>query len=175
MRSNTDHVGGNTMEKRKTIFDYLGQMMIVFGFSIGVLNIFCLLIGEDAQSVSTIYSLGKEGIAVKTAMQFLGVSACITGFRFLFFTEGIIRRMSGAMRTVCMFGSIIILVAVCAAVFGWFPVNMWQPWVAFLLTFTLCAMASMAVMILRERAENRLMEEALRRIKEQQDDKKTKL
>lgn len=157
------------MENRKTIFDYLGQVMIVFGFSTVVLNLFCLLIGEDAQSISAIYSLGKEGISVTTSLQFLGVSVCITGFRFVFFTDGFFRQMSVVMRTVCMFVSIILLIAVCAVLFDWFPVDMWQPWAAFLLTFAACSAASLFLMVLKEKAENRKMEEALNRIKEKQE------
>lgn len=159
------------MENRKTVFDYLGQMLIVFGFSTVVLDVFCLLIGEDAQRISTIYSLGKEGISVAASLQFLGVSACITGFRFVFFTDGIIRQMSVVMRTVCMFVSIIILIAVCAVLFDWFPVDMWQPWAAFLLTFAFCSAASLLLMALKEKAENRKMEEALNRIKQEQENK----
>lgn len=159
------------MENKKTLFDYLGQVMIVFGFSTVVLNIFCLLIGEDAQSISTIYSLGKEGISVATSLQFLGVSVCITGFRFVFFTDGIIRQMSVVMRTICMFVSIIVLIAVCVVLFDWFPVNMWQPWAAFFLTFAFCSAASLLLMVLKEKAENKKMEEALRRIKKGQENK----
>lgn len=174
-----DQISGNNakqmeeteMENRKTIFDYLGQVLIVFGFSTVVLNLFCLLIGEDAQSISAIYSLGKEGISVTTSLQFLGVSVCITGFRFVFFTDGFIRQMSVVMRTVCMFVSIILLIAVCAVLFDWFPVDMWQPWAAFLLTFAACSAASLFLMALKEKAENRKMEEALNKIKGKQKDK----
>lgn len=156
------------MDKGKTVFDYLGQVMTVFGFSMIVLNVFCLLIGEDAQSISSMYSLGNKGVPVATAMQFLGTSACITGFRFLFFTDRIIKRMSVTMRTGCMFASIIVLIAVCAVMFDWFPVDMWQPWAAFFTMFALCSAVSISVMVLKEKTENRKMEEALRRIKEEQ-------
>lgn len=166
----TEMNGGIRMENRKTVFDYLGQMLTVFGFSMVVLNAFSLLIGEDARSISTIYSLGSEGISVTTSLQFLGLSACITGFRFVFFTDGIIRQMSVIMRTVCMFVSIIVLVAVCAFMFDWFPVDMWQAWAAFFLTFAICSAASLLLMALKEKAENRKMEEALNRIKEKQED-----
>ena len=164
----TEMKGGNGMESRKTLFDYLGQTLVVFGFSTIVLDMFCLLVGEDAQSISTIYSLGKDGISVTTSLQFLGVSACITGFRFLYFTDTVIRQMSVIMRTICMFVSIIILIAVCAVMFDWFPVNMWQPWMAFFLTFLSCSAASLLLMSLKEKTENRKMEEALNRIKKEQ-------
>lgn len=159
------------MEKRRSFFDYMGQTLSVFGTSIVVLNILCLVVGEEAQSISTLYSLGNKGISVTTAIQFLGVSGCITWFRFLFFTDEIIRRMSGIMRMACMFGAVIILVAVCAVIFGWFPVYMWQAWAGFLLSFTFCTGVSMTAMALKEKTENRKMEEALQRIKEEQKNK----
>ena len=67
------------MEEQKTIFDYLGQVMITFGFSVAVMNVLCLLVGEEAREISTIYSLGKEGLSVATMLQFL-VVACVCFF-----------------------------------------------------------------------------------------------
>ena len=155
------------MEDRKTIFDYAGQVFITFGFSIMALNLFCIFIGEYAQDVSSLYSMGKEGLSTATMMQFLGVSVCITGLRFLFFTDRIIRQMSITVRTVCMLLSIIGLIVLCAFLFGWFPVNMWQSWTGFFITFSLCFVGSMIIMRLKEKTENREMEEALQRLKEQ--------
>lgn len=155
------------MEERKTIFDYIGQIFIIFGFSIMTLNIFCALVGEDAQGVSTIYSMGKEGLAVTTMVQFFGVSVCITVLRAFFFTDRIIKKMSVTMRSVCMLTSIVVIVVFCAVIFGWFPVTMWQSWAGFLITFALCFVGSLFLMTLKERTENRKMEEALQRLKEQ--------
>lgn len=157
------------MEDRKTVFDYAGQVFIIFGFSIAILNLFCTLVGEYAQYVSSIYSMGKEGLSTATMMQFLGVSVCITGLRFLFFTDEVIKQMSITMRTVCMLLSIIGLIAACALIFEWFPVDMWQPWAGFLITFALCFTGSMFVTRMKEKTENRRMEEALRKLKEQDD------
>lgn len=154
------------MEERKTIFDYLGNVMITFGFSIAVMSVLCLLVGEEARDVSTIYSLGNTGLSVTVMMQFLGTSVCITGFRALFFTDHVIRGLSITMRMVGMLSSVVALIALCAVLFGWFPVGMWQAWAAFFLTFALCFAGSLAVTYLKEKAENRKMEEALGRIKD---------
>ncbi|MCM1122352.1 MAG: hypothetical protein NC416_07205 [Eubacterium sp.] len=164
------------MEERKTIFDYIGHVFLTFGFSIVALNIFCILVGEDAQEVSSIYSMGKEGLAVATMMQFFGVSACITGLQAFFFTDVIIKRMSIAMRMVCMLTSIVAVIAVCATVFDWFPVTMWQAWAGFFITFALCFAGSLFFVTLKEKTENRRMEEALQRLKEQNEsaDEKSK-
>ena len=52
------------MEERKTVIDYIEQVMKIFGFSIIMLNIFCILFGESAKEFSTIFALGKEGLRV---------------------------------------------------------------------------------------------------------------
>lgn len=155
------------MEERKTMFDYAGQVFIIFGFSIAVLNLFCVVVGEYAQDISGIYSMGKEGLSTATMMQFFGVSVCITGFRFLFFTDRIIKQMSITVRTVCMLLSIIGLIVLCTLMFGWFPVGMWQAWMGFLVTFGACFVGSMTITQLKEKTENRKMEEALQRLKGQ--------
>ena len=156
------------MEDRKTVFDFAGQVFMTFGFSIVALNLFCIVVGEYAQDVSSIYSLGKDGLSTATMMQFFGVSICITGLRFLFFTDRIIRQMSITLRTVCMLMSIIVLIVLCTAVFRWFPVDMWQAWAGFFVTFAICFVGSMFLTHQKERTENRKMEEALRRLKEQE-------
>lgn len=156
------------MEDRKTIIDYAGQVLITYGFSIVALNLICILVGEDARDVSSIFSLGKEGLSTATMLQFLGVSVCITGLRTLFFTDRIIQQMSITVRTVCMLLSIILLIVLCAAVFHWFPIGMWQAWAGFIITFTICFSCSMLVTRLKEKTENRKMEEALLRLKEQE-------
>lgn len=156
------------MEEKKTIFDYLGQVMVTFGFSVFIMSVLCLLVGEEAQSVSTIYALGKEGISVATMMQFFCVSVCITGFRYLFFTDRVIKWMSVTMRTVCMLLATIVVIVICTVMFGWFPVGQWQAWASFLITFTVCFVGSLVVTQLKEKEENRRMEEALRRIKREE-------
>ena len=156
------------MEEKRTIFDYCGHVFITFGFSILVLSIFCSIVGEEAREVSSLYSLGKEGLSVTTILQFLGVSVCITAFRTLFFTDGVIKRMSVTMRTVCMLLCVIVMIIVCAAVFGWFPIDMWQAWMGFAVSFGICFVGSFVLALLKERTQNSRMEEALSRLKEQE-------
>ena len=156
------------MEDRQTIFDFAGQVFITFGFSIVALILLSTVVGEYAQDVSSIYSMGKAGLSTATMMQFFGVSVCITGLRFLFFTDRIIRQMSITKRTVCMLLSIIVLIGLCAIMFEWFPIDMWQPWIGFLISFSLCFAGSMFITRLKEKTEDRKMEEALQRLREEE-------
>lgn len=156
------------MEEKKTIFDYLAQIMAVFGFSMLIMNIFCLIFGESAKDFSAMFRLGDQGIPAGLAFQFLSLSALVTGIRFLFFTDIVIKKMPIWLRTICMLVLIVAVIAVFIVIFDWFPVDMWQSWAMFLVCFGISFAGSILVMAIKEKAENRKMEEALRRLKERQ-------
>jgi hypothetical protein len=65
-----------------------------------------MLVGEKSESVSTVFSLGDDGISTATLLQFLLSSVLITFLRSLFFTGRVIRNMSLARRTALMFLSV---------------------------------------------------------------------
>ena len=160
------------MEEKKTIFDYLAQVMIIFGFAMLVLNIFCLVFGNDAKDISAIFQLGDQGIPVGITLQFLCVSFLITGVRFVFFTDVIIQKMPIWLRTICMLTIIVIIIAAFIILFNWFPVNMWQPWAMFFVCFGLSFLGTYTVVTVQEKIENKRMEEALQRLKEKEENKK---
>lgn len=160
------------MDKKKNILDYLAQVMIVFGFTMLVMNILCLGYGDSAKDFSSMFELGSQGIPVKTAFQFLCVSLLVIGLRIIFFTDMLIKKMTIWLRTICMLVSVVIVIAVFITMFHWFPVDMWQPWVMFFVCFGISFLGSYFVMTIKEKAENRRMEEALQRLKEKEKSRK---
>ena len=154
------------MRARETIFDFVGQILMIFGFSIICLNVFCVLFGDSAKGYSTIFELGGDGLSVKTMMQFLLTAIMIAVFRYLFFTEFLIKKASIGVRTIGMFFVIIVMMVLFVGVFGWFPLNMWKPWVAFFISFGISAAVSTIISVYREKIENQKMEEALERLKQ---------
>ena len=133
---------GYKVEERKTIFDYIGQVFMIFGFTMIILVVFCLLFGESARGYSTMFSYGKEGIGVGN--------------------------MTVILRSVGMVLSEVLVIIVLILIFGWFPANEWLPWVMFFLSFALCFAVSVTVTVFRERMENKRMEEALERLREKE-------
>ncbi|MDE6014629.1 MAG: hypothetical protein K2H41_02850 [Acetatifactor sp.] len=155
------------MEEKRNIFDYLAQILIVFGFAILMLNIFCLAFGDSAKEFSAMFELGNQGIPTKIVFQFLFVSVLIVSVRFIFFTDIIIKKMPIGLRTICMLTAIVMIIAAFVITFHWFPANMWQPWAMFLVCFGISFIGSYFVMAVKEKLENRRMNEALQRIKNQ--------
>ena len=156
------------MEERRTVFDYLARVFGMFGGMVALMSVFCLLFGESAKGISTMFALGGQGIAVGTLGQYFLVSVLTELLRIAFFTDIFVKDKPIAFRTAGMVGCEIIVIVCFICMFGWFPVNMWQPWAAFFLTFLFCSAAGLLLMSLKEKAENRKMEEALNKIKKEQ-------
>lgn len=154
------------MEKEKTIFDYIGQVFVIFGVTVVILNLFCVLFGEDAKEISSLFALGSNGISVSTTMQFLFVSTMVVALRYLFFTDRIIKNMSVPARTGAMYFAIIVFVMICNWGFDWFPTDMWQAWLGFVLSFGACSIISTFTVVVKDRLENKKMQDALERMKQ---------
>ena len=155
------------MDKKPTIFDYLSQVFMIFGITILVLNIFCLIFGELANEFSSIFTLGSEGLSVETMLQFLLAIAITIVFRSIFMTDLIIKKMPLLARIIVLFAAAFLNIMVFVIVCGWFPVNNLLAWIMFIISFAVSCTLSTLVSILRERTENKRLAEALDKLKEE--------
>lgn len=153
------------MIKKNTIFDYLAQIMIVWGISTLSLCLFCKLFGNINREVSSIFELGNVGISISTLMQFLFLAIIITSLRQIFFTDILIKELSIIFRSIIMFTLVILAVGIFASIFKWFPVNQVKPWVMFFICFFSCAGISVLVSARKEKSDNKKIQSALERLK----------
>lgn len=154
------------MENRKTVFDVISQVFTIFGFSVICLMIFSYMFGEDAKRYSSIFELENNGLALSTLAQFLLTSTIIVILRQLFFTDVVLKNISITVRTIGMFGLVVVMIVLFVWIFGWFPVNEVKPWIMFLICFTVSAGASTIISVLKEKENNKKIQEALERLKE---------
>lgn len=157
------------MLQKRTIFDFLGNVFMIYGITVGILIVLSLLVGEDAREFSTMFVMGAKGLTPATLLQFFLMVVFLVGYEWLFLTNLLIKNWSIIARTVAMFSMVIVTVGVFAAEFAWFPVDMVQAWIAFLLCFFLCAAVSIAVSVLKEKNENKKMQDALERLVQSDD------
>ena len=158
------------MNNKPTLFDYLSQVFMIFGISILILNIFCLIFGGSAKDFSAIFSLGSSGLSVKTMLQFLLAIAITIVFRFLFMSDLLIKKMSITARIIAMFFAAFLNIMVFIILCDWFPVNNPVAWAMFLVSFAVSCTVSTAISICREKYENRQLSEALQKLKEEEDE-----
>ena len=155
------------MDKKPTILDYLSQVFLIFGITVLLLNIFCLIFGETAKEFSAIFVLGSKGLSVETMLQFLLAIAITITFRFVFMTDLIIKKMPLPARIIMLFAASFLNIVVFIIVCGWFPVNNLLAWIMFLISFAVSCTASTLVSMLWEKTENKRLAEALDKLREE--------
>lgn len=155
------------MEERKTIFDYLAEVLIVFGITVIILNILCQILGGAAKGYSSIFRLGSNGIARSTIFEFLAMSFLVTGSRYLFFSDFLFKKLSATLRTLCMVTLVIVLCGIFSYIFSWFPINDWLAWTMFFLSFAACFIISLFVTLLQKKLQDRALQKALEKIQEE--------
>lgn len=154
------------MENRKTVFDIIGQIFTIFGFTVICLIVFVYIFGEDAKGYSTIFSFGDRGLSLSTLAQFMLTSTIIVILRQFFFTDIILKRVSMVIRTIGMFCSVVIMIGLFAWIFIWFPVTKVKPWIMFLVCFVVSAGISTFISVAKEKINNKRMQEALEKLQE---------
>lgn len=154
------------MDKKNGLLDYLSQVFMNFGITVVILNVFCMIFGQEAQTVSTLFQLGRDGLAVATMMQFLLTISLINGLRVVLMTDLLIKKMPLALRIVAMFASVFSITTAGVIVFGWFPVTDALAWVLFVGCFIISCAISTGISVIAEKQENKKFEEALKRFKE---------
>lgn len=155
------------MDKRFTIFRFLAQVFMIYGITTGLLNIFCLLFGSDAEGYSTMFSLAGAGVSVATSLQFLLALTVVMILRMVFMSDVLIKNMPLGARIAAMFASVFAVIIGCVFLFGWFPANDPLAWVMFIVCFAVSCGISVTISAIAERQENRRLEEALKRVKEE--------
>ncbi len=155
------------MKRCETVFDYLKQIFGIYGVTVLGLHFFCLIFGENVKEFSTLFALGNQGLSTVTMQQFFLLSTIIATLRFILFSDGLIRKVPISIRTITMFSLVFLCMIFFIYWFGWFPIDMWQPWVIFFVCFGISAGISTMLTTWKERLENKAMEEALQRLKQE--------
>ena len=156
------------MDNKKGILGYLSEVFMIYGIAVLLLNIFCMLFGEEAKQLSTIFSLGGQGLSISTLLEFLLAIALVVTLRFIFMTDFVIRKMPLPIRIILLFTGALGIVLLFIFMFGWFPVSEPMAWLMFLISFGISCTISTIISTLAEKQENRKLEEALKRFKEEQ-------
>ena len=155
------------MNKRETVFGILAQIFTTYGLTNIILNIFCMMFGRNAEGYSSMFSLAGEGISTATCFQFLLAAVLVILIRTVFMTDILIKKMPAAARIAAMISCVFAVIMIFVFIFGWFPTDLPIAWIMFVICFAVSCLTSIFVTSLAERQENRRLDEALKRIKEE--------
>ena len=159
------------MENRPTILKFLQKVFVIYGITTLILNIFTLIFGDAAKEMSTIFSFGNEALGVKTAMQFLLAVVILVLIETLFTTDILIKKMKIPMRICLMFVCTFAVISLFIVIFGWVPTNMALPWIMFIICFAISSAVSTVITAYSEKQENKKLNEALKRLRDEENGK----
>lgn len=153
------------MEEKKTIFDYLSQVLSCFGFSMLCMIVIIHFFGDSVQDYSSFFLMGARGIPVETGLQLFIMSLLIILYKSIIFSGFIFKEMGFLLRAALLVVMSLVTLAVFALLFGWFPINDWKPWIYCFTSFIVCFIVSVLLTLLKRKVENKRLAEGLSKIK----------
>ncbi len=154
------------MTKKEYAIRFFNQLFLIFGITIAILSLFCLIVGDKMQNTSTLFDMGYAGLSLETIFQIFLSSFFITIINTLVFSDLLPLSISKTNRTVILltlvFGTIFIFIHL----FKWFPTHVLMNWLLFALSFVVSSFISIYFTYTTEKAEDRNMEIALKELKE---------
>ncbi len=154
------------MEKKEYILKFLNQMFLIFGITIAILSLSCLIVGEKAQHMSTLFDMGYNGLSLETIFQILLASFFITVINTIVYSDLLTIYISKTKRNVIMLSLIFGMVFIFIHLFKWFPTNVLMNWLMFALSFVVSSFISIFITFTAEKTDDRNMELALKELKE---------
>ena len=91
------------MEEKKNIFDYIRQLFAIYGVMVLIFVLFNLIVGDEAKSISTLFTLGSQGLLSSTLLQLLLMAAIITAAQNIFLTDILIKDLALIIRNILFF------------------------------------------------------------------------
>lgn len=152
------------MEK-KSIFDYIAQILMIFGLMVVFLSVCSCLAGSEGKEHSTLFSLGAEGMSMASLAQMLGLAILTSFIRWFFFSDRLFKRLSVLVRSIGMVVCCVAVIVAFVIMFDWFPSADILAWLLFALSFVVCFTVSLLITLSKQKHENQAMEKALQRLK----------
>ncbi len=158
------------MNKKDYIIKFLNQMFLIFGITIAILSIFCLVIGEKAQHISTLFDMGYSGLSLETIFQIFLTSFFITLINIIVFSDLLKLYISKTKRTIILLCFVFGVIFIFIHLFKWFPTDVLMNWLLFGLCFVVSSFISIYITFTSEKADDKSMELALKELKEKIND-----
>ena len=116
---------------------------------------------EEMRQLSALFALCGEGLTLWVLGELLLLSVLISLLRYVWFSQRVFPNMLMINRITFMLVSVFVTSGLCAAVFRWFPLDMWEAWLGFVGSFSLATAVSFGVMVFRTGRESRRYQQTL--------------
>ena len=159
------------MEDNKTIFSYIGELFSTYGIIMLMFVILNLILGDIAKGYTSFFEFGSGSFSTNTMLQLFLLSVIICIARNLFLTDKWIKSMPIVARNLAFFITVTVTIIIFVFLFAWFPADDITAWIGFIVSFAVCSTIGVLTSKLKERAENKKMDQALEKFKNEETSK----
>lgn len=151
--------------KMKTFQKIINETFITFGLLILIFAVLTFFVGDEAATVSTLFTSGNPAIPVKSIFQFLILSFLTAIIKNFVYSNFMIKIIPRILRQIILFILIFILLVVMILVCGWFSTDSKLPWLLTALAFVLSFSCTLIITSLLEKRNDYKMNTALKKFK----------
>ena len=151
--------------KMKTFQKIINETFITFGLLILIFAVLTFFVGDEAATVSTLFTSGNSTIPVKSIFQFLILSFLTAIIKNFVYSNFMIKIIPRIQRQIILFILIFILLVVMILVCGWFSTDSKLPWLLTALAFVLSFSCTLIITSLLEKRNDYKMNTALKKFK----------
>lgn len=159
------------MERKITVAQFAISTLVAFTVMILFLTLIGPLVGGDAKEISTLFSLGSQGISYATIRQTLVMALYASIVQVVFLSNWIVKKMMLLWRTILVFFFILTGIGALSVWFRWLPLNNTVAWVAYLFSFAGACSLSTLLMVVKTRRESAQVEKKLEEYKKRRQEK----
>ena len=149
----------------KTFQKIINETFITFGLLILIFAVLTFFVGDEAATVSTLFTSGNSAIPVKSIFQFLILSFLTAIIKNFVYSNFMIKIIPRILRQIILFILIFILLVVMILVCGWFSTDSKLPWLLTALAFVLSFSCTLIITSLLEKRNDYKMNTALKKFK----------
>ncbi len=154
------------MIKKYDCFQLLRAVFCLFGIIVATISVFGRFVGSKVGEVSTLFSMGNSGIAFSTVYELFMLSLCIAITAKVFRSDVLLKNTSNVTKIVITLIMNFVITTIFILIFKWFEITMLGAWIGYLTCFGISSIVSVFVIIEKEKLENKQMELALGKYKE---------
>ncbi len=149
----------------KTFQKIINETFITFGLLILIFAVLTFFVGDEAVTVSTLFTSGNPAIPVKSIFQFLILSFLTAIIKNFVYSNFMIKIIPRILRQIILFILIFILLVVMILVCGWFSTDSKLPWLLTALAFVLSFSCTLIITSLLKKRNDYKMNTALKKFK----------
>lgn len=129
----------------------------VFTLSVILIAIFNFIFRSESAEISKyseLFTLCGQGLSLKALAELLFMAVAISLVRYFWFSDRFFKNMLMFRRITFMLISMFVLAAIFSASFRWFPIDMWEAWAGFIISFIFSTLIGYGSMMIRSKIES---------------------